>query len=116
MNKKEIKEYILATSATILILIFGAIGAVYLCKKEAQDYKIMAQNIKPEGTTFHGEMRLYDIIKFKEEKISVLTLSEVINKKPPSLWEWGTIKELKSSNEVNFTKNSYLYVYTKPNK
>ena len=116
MKKKSIKEYLFSLTVTTLIIMLGASIPMYLCKKDQLNLEASAQKLSPENATLQGFMPLYEIIKFKRREISILSRNEVENKKPQSLWEWGTIEDLKNNTNIDFTQNNYFFVFTKNNQ
>ena len=74
----------------------------------------IAVSMKPDNSEFVGRVKLYDLVdRFENEDVCLLSIPEIKNKKPSSIWRWSGMKYWL---ETNHTENKHYYVFTRPIK
>ena len=116
IKNKLIKDnsiIIYSISCAALIIMFSTFKVNKKTTNNLEELIQKASFIADNNLEFKGYINLYDITKFAEKEITLLTLKEIKNKKPVLLWNWYSLKELKENSRIDFSKNNKFFVYTR---
>ena len=95
-----------------LIFSFAIFVAIKLDASDRNRIYNIAVDTKPDNSKFEGRIDLYELAdKFEGVEVSLLSRSEIKNKKPSSIWRWNTMDYWL---ENNHTENREYYVFTRP--